>query len=187
MHYACSTFYCTVRIGSRTVESARVSLVTECGAALARLHAPQAPASLAILHCSGVGPFHLNADGRHMGMCYDPQRNTIWRKREQACKYSRASIHARTPTYTPTEHKSNTSEGCAASYTLGPEHPCRHSLRAIRGRPTRCLPWRGSHDECGSPTTLRGTFGYTTVHARILTVQDYASHRTLSVASMLTH
>jgi hypothetical protein len=33
-------------------------------AALARLHAPQAPVSLAILHCSGVGPFHLNADGR---------------------------------------------------------------------------------------------------------------------------
>ena len=31
LHYARSPFYCTVRIGSRTVESARVSLLTECG------------------------------------------------------------------------------------------------------------------------------------------------------------
>ncbi len=32
LHYAHSPFYCTVRIGSRTVESARVSrLLTECG------------------------------------------------------------------------------------------------------------------------------------------------------------
>jgi hypothetical protein len=54
LHYACSPFYCTVRIGSQTVESARVSLLTECG--------PCSPArsqgtGVAILHCSGVGPF----------------------------------------------------------------------------------------------------------------------------------
>ena len=53
LHYARSPFYCTVRIGSQTVESARVSLLTECG-----------PCSPARSPGSGVGFFHLNADGR---------------------------------------------------------------------------------------------------------------------------